>query len=161
MAEFENDTVQKILDCYPPFFKKAYEENKTIVMSGINFNRISFTEALYFLLRDDSNSLYEMAPSVSDHQNLNIENTAGGMVVHNEENEKTRAVEREEKTDRSESEICFCKRLQDANEDNFMMACDNCIRWFHPLCYKISKYQRSQLNDKNVTWFCKNCTNAL
>ena len=152
---------ESLLSSYPSFFRRAYDSNHTVLMSGINFDRISHTEKIYFLLRSDGVKELQGDPNVLGNDLVVPAELEQSIIATNGNEPERRATSQEDKKkdDTKNNEHCVCQKSQSPHGEPAMIACDLCSQWFHILCVNVSKAESNLLStrDNIFKWFCKNC----
>ena len=156
------DFINRLFEYYPPFIKKDYTDKNIILLNGINYDNLTQTEVAYFLCKEPT-----IEPIVDDGLAKSKRNTLYSthevnvdQIVHSEVYVDTNGKDakgKEKQTPQEELKFCICNGTASAI-DNMQINCDNCQRWYHPLCMKISKIEIALINshDKNK-WYCRNC----
>lgn len=154
----------KLFQYYPPHILEDFKNKKSVLINGINFEKMNMTETAYFLSRDSqSNVLEPLNPN--SKQNFSEKELQGSSMIDGSKTEKER-LESDVINDLSivdeeprKNTFCICKKHTMPGED--MIQCDKCEEWFHPICLRISKFEIGLINKYSQTlkWYCKNCLN--
>lgn len=159
-----NNFIDRLFEFYPSYIKEDYRNHNIILLNGINYENLSQTEIAYFLSKQPlkETRVIETKTDLKNGRQPRQVNPSLEHIPFNETSQfelesRQNLAECEKKSKQEEIKFCICNNTINPVE-KMQINCDNCQRWYHPLCMKISKIEIDIINshDKNK-WYCKDC----
>ena len=149
---YNNDFYQSLFQYYPKIMVDQIHNGKCILINGIDFERISNTEACYFMTKELRYCVAE--PEVeSATEIIGLPQSQGAV------NPNDKYFKKHQSEEIPSTEYCICQKNHSVVVDDLLIQCDHCNEWYHPFCLRISKIEIALLNtyNKDLKWFCNRC----
>ena len=144
---------ERILSMYPPICQREVMSGKSLLINGLDYDKMTITETAYFLSKEPLFLQRQIIDQDVPGQDKN------NKITMNASSERISSLRRFSSEELGMVEHCFCGKPQSPTSDESFLQCDGCSNWFHPFCAKVSKKELALLSTYNqsMRWFCNQC----